>query len=100
MMFTHPDRKHKPLHPRGAGRLYRGGGPSPWAASTATQDFQVGGNAFFPGSASSYSGQGGKGGAGKSPGASAGGAAGGAGADGDVTLVEPGKVGGEGKRLR
>lgn len=103
MMFTHPDRKHQPLHPRGAARLYRGGGPSPWAASAATQDFQVGGNAFFPG-ASSYSGQGGKGGAGKSPGASAGGAAGGVGADGDVTLVEPGKVGGrvqdEGKRLQ
>lgn len=93
MMFTHPDRKHKPLRPRAAGRSYRGGGPSPWAATAATQDFQVGGNVFFPGSASSYSGQGGNGGAGKSPRASAGGAAGGAGADGDVTLVEPGKVG-------
>lgn len=94
MMFTHPDRKHKPLHPRAAGRLYRGGGPSPWAATAGTKDFHVGGNAFFPGNASSYGGQGGKGGAGtgKSPGAGAGVAAGGAGADGDVTLVEPGKV--------
>lgn len=95
MMFTHPDRKHKPLHPRAAGRLYRGGGgPSPWAATAAAQDFQVGGNAFFPGRASSYSGKGGKGVTGKSPAAGTGGAAGGTGADGDVTIVEPGKVGG------
>lgn len=92
MMFTHPDRKANPLHPRAAGRLNRGGGPSPWAATAATQDFQVGSNAFFPGNASSYCGQGG----GKSPGASAGSAMGGAGADRDVTLVEPGKVSGEG----
>ncbi|CAM9615845.1 unnamed protein product, partial [Ectocarpus fasciculatus] len=49
MMFTHPDRKHKPMHPR-AGRAYRGGGSSPWAATPATRGFQVGGNAFFPGS--------------------------------------------------
>lgn len=91
MMFTHPDRKHKPMHPR-AGRAYRGGGSSPWAATPATRGFQVGGNAFFPRSSSSYGGQGGKGGSGNSSGVGAGGPAGGSGAEGDVTLVEPGKV--------
>lgn len=90
MVFTHPDRKHKPMHPRTGGRFYRGGGPSPWAAAAATQGFQVGGNAFFP-SVSSHGGQGSGRGAGQSPGAAAGGATGGAGPD-DVTLVEPGKV--------
>ncbi|CAM9189340.1 unnamed protein product, partial [Hapterophycus canaliculatus] len=90
MVFTHPDRNHKPMHPRTGGRFYRGGGPSPWAAAAAGQGFQVGGNAFFPG-VSSYGGQGSGRGAGKSPGAAAGGPASGAGTE-DVTLVEPGKV--------
>lgn len=109
MLHTHPDRKHKPPHPR-AGRYYRrnfsgsggrGTGASPWGVAGTSSKFRVGGNAFFPvagTAASSYahgSGGQGRGNADRFPG---GGETTGGSADirteteGDETLVEPGKV--------
>lgn len=104
MLFTHPDRSHKPVRPR-AGRANRRnptgcvgggvGGPSS-GATAAGLGFHVGGNAFFPGgggtatadvSSHDRRGQG-------NPSTGASGWIGGAGkTEGEVTLVEPGKVG-------
>lgn len=116
MLFMHPERKHKPLRPRGAGQPHRqnpitgvnsvdggmggssgAGGNRHGGASSALHGFRAGGNSFFPGTSSSqHSSVGGReGDTGRSPGGSgnAGGVGGaGAGEEEDVTLVEPGKV--------
>lgn len=100
MLFTHPDRSHKPVRSR-AGRTDRRdpaswvgggvGGPSGGTAA-AGLGYHVGGNAFFPGgvgtatagiSSHDRQGQG-------DPGTGGSGLNGGA--EGEVTLVEPGKV--------
>lgn len=110
MLFTHPDRAQKPPRPRTV-RVDRrdparaaggsssgsiaggiGGGLSPWGTAASSQGFLVGGNAFFPGSSSAHGGGLGKGDSGRLSGGSSGGVGPGAGVEGDVTLVEPGKV--------
>ena len=91
MLLTHPNRKYKPPRPR-AGRFHRrapapgdgGEGPSPWGAPH--DDHHPGGKG-----ASLRSGRG-KGDLGASSEAARGGAVDGGVAEGDFTLVEPGKV--------
>ena len=95
MLLTHPNRKYKPPRPR-AGRFHRrapaagdgGEGPSPWGATAAPHDdLHVGGKASFPGTTISS-----RGGWGKGEPSAQSDAARGVAAEGDVTLVEPGKV--------
>lgn len=111
MLFTHPDRAQKPPRPRAvrvdrrdparagisgggggiAGGIGGGIGVPPWGTAASSQGFLVGGNAFFPGS-SAHGGGLGKGDPGRLSGGNSGGVGLGAGVDGDLTLVEPGKV--------
>lgn len=102
MLFTHPDRSHKPLRPRASRPDRRdtarsagvgcssGAGPPPWSTTATAHGFHVGGNAFFPGSSSH--GMQPKEGLGKFSGGGMGVGGAGTGADGDVTMVEPGRV--------
>lgn len=100
MLLTHPNRKYKPPRPR-AGRFHRrapaagdgGEGPSPWGATAASHDdLHVGGKTSFPGTFISSRSGWGKGDPGALSDAARGVAAEEGVAEGDVTLVEPGKV--------